>query len=382
VVAVTLFRDFAEDNRLSMDIYADCLGQALRAGFPERCRVVEYRPSLLPWPRLLPGSQGLLRMRLSRFVAYPWQASRHQGQVNHIVDHGYGHLLYVLDPRRTVVTVHDLIPLLHWRGQIPGAPAGHKPWLNLIAVNALRRARHLVAVTENTRRDLIHHCGCAPERITVIHSGIDSIFRPYSAEEKEAARIKWNLPADDTKRIMVTGSQFYKNHTGALHVLARLRELHGGRLQLIKTGPPTSEWTRTAQDLGIQTTTACLGILPRAGLSELYNIVDCLLFPSLYEGFGWPPLEAMACGTPVVTSNVASLPEVVGDAALMVDPQDHEGLAQVMYEVLTNDELRNSLIERGLARARQFTWEKAARETLAVYERVVCELDPIALAQR
>ena len=375
LLKITLFRDFAEDHRLSMEIYADGLSQALRVNFYERCQVSEYRPSLLPWPRHWPGS-GLLRMRLSRFAAYPWQARQRQGQINHILDHGYGHLLYAVDPRRTVVTIHDLMPLLQWRGQIPGMPASHKPWLNLIAFAALRRAKHLVADTHNTKRDLIQYCGCDPQNVTVVYPGIDSVFRCYSAEEKAAAGRAWNLPRDGTVRVLIIGSAFYKNQTGALRAFARLCELYAGQvqqLQLIKIGAPDREWAQVVQELRIHKTTICLGIVPRAKLAELYNIVDCLLFPSFYEGFGWPPLEAMACGTPVVTSNAASLPEVVGDAGLMVDPQDHEGLARAMWEILTDDELRKSLIDCGLERAQQFTWARTAQKTFEVYEQVVRE---------
>jgi glycosyltransferase involved in cell wall biosynthesis len=103
-------------------------------------------------------------------------------------------------------------------------------------------------------------------------------------------------------------------------------------------------------------------------MAALYNCVDILLFPSLYEGFGWPPLEAMACGTPVVASDAASLPEVMGDAGLRCPPRDHEALAQAMEALLTDAELRQAVIARGLARASRFTWEKVAQQTLAVYE--------------
>jgi glycosyltransferase involved in cell wall biosynthesis len=110
--------------------------------------------------------------------------------------------------------------------------------------------------------------------------------------------------------------------------------------------------------------------IPDDQLPDLYNSIDILLFPSLYEGFGWPPLEAMACGTPVVASHAASLPEVIGDAGFMGAPYDHDGLAHAMHALLTDDALRLSVIARGLIRAALFSWEKVARQTLAVYELV------------
>ncbi len=367
--SITLFRDFAEDQRLSMEIYADRLSQAMHTYFSERCQVHEYQPSLLPWlgHRF---SNSVLRMRLSRFIAYPWQARRHQRQINHIVDHSYGHLLYMINPARTVVTVHDLIPWVHWRGEIPVASIRSRPWLNLLSLNALRRAGHLIADSENTRRDLIRLNKCEPNKITVVYLGVDAIFRPYNPEEQVAARVALNLPVDGIRRILITGSEFYKNSSGALRAFAKLCKRYDKPLQIVKTGSPTAEWTQLVQDLGLEQVARCLGIIPREQMPSLYNCVDCLLFPSLYEGYGWPPLEAMACGTPVVASNAASLPEVIGEAGLMVNPQDEDGLAQAMHAVLTNDELRQSLIKRGLSRAQKFTWQKAAHQTLKVYEKI------------
>jgi glycosyltransferase involved in cell wall biosynthesis len=364
--SITLFRDFLEDRRLSMEVYADGLSDAMRAHFPKCCQVRDYRPHV---PALL--GEGKWGMRLSRFVVYPWQARRQQGQINHILDHGYGHLLYVLDPEHTIVTVHDLIPLMCWRGAIPGLAPARKPWLNLLSFNALRRARHLIAVSENTRRDLIRLCGCSAQKITVVYQGVDSIFRPYSRSEKTRARRALDLPEDGARQVLIMGSQVYKNQTGAIRTFARLRKIFQKPLRLLKIGLPNPEWTQAVDEDGLQDAVLNLAVVPRSGLPDLYNCVDVLLFPSFYEGFGWPPLEAMACGTPVITSNAGSLPEVVEDTALMADPQDYEGLAEAIYRLLIDQPLRESLIERGMKRASQFTWERTASETAASYKQVL-----------
>ena len=105
-------------------------------------------------------------------------------------------------------------------------------------------------------------------------------------------------------------------------------------------------------------------------MPKFYNAADVLVFPSFYEGFGLPPLESMACGTPVITSNTSSLPEVVGDAGIMIDPYDVDTLAKSMYQILTNDELKNDMVKKGLERAKMFSWEQAAKETSKMYEEV------------
>jgi glycosyltransferase involved in cell wall biosynthesis len=364
-LSITLFRNYVEDERISMGIYADGLAKALRMHFPRGCHLNEYTPSL---PKGL--KTGLWGMRLARYGIYPWQVRRHQGQINHIVDPGYGHLLYSLDPRRTVVTVHDLIPLLVFRGDIPGSPRKKVPVLNLFSFNALRRAKRLIAVSDSTRRDLVNILKIPDYLIMVIHQGIDKIFRPYGQDEKTMAAASLGLNDAEGKCVLIMGRQFYKNHGTALRALARLRARYPKPLQLLKLGVAQPEFMAEVRKYGLEDITHCLVGLPGHQMPALYNCVDLLLFPSLYEGFGWPPLEAMACGTPVVASNAASLPEVVGDAGLMCSPLDYDGLANAMYALLTNNDLRLAVIKKGLMRASLFSWEKVAQQTLAVYESV------------
>jgi glycosyltransferase involved in cell wall biosynthesis len=365
-LSITLFRNYMEDERISMGIYADGLAKALRIHFPGRCHPNEYIPTL---PKALKAS--LWGMRLARYGLYSWQVSHYQGQINHIVDPGYGHLLYVLDPRRTVVTVHDLIPLLVRRGDIPGSPRKKVPILNIFSFNALRRAKHLIAVSDNTRRDLINILKIPDYLISVIYQGIDEIFRPYVQEEKTMAAASLGLNGADGKRVLIMGGQFYKNHSSALGAVARLRVKYTKPLQLINLGQPRSEFMAEIKKYGLEDITYCLVGLSGNQMPALYNNVDILLFPSLYEGFGWPPLEAMACGTPVVASNAASLPEVIGDAGLMCSPLDCDGLATAMYALLSDNDLRLAVIKRGLTRASLFSWEKVAHQTLLVYESVL-----------
>jgi glycosyltransferase involved in cell wall biosynthesis len=365
-LSITLFRNYAEDGRISMGIYADDLAKALRRHFPGRCHLNEYIPTL---PQGLKA--GLWGMRLARYGIYPWQVRRQQGQINHIVDPGYGHLLYGLDPQRTVVTVHDLIPLLVFRGDIPGSPRKRVPVLNIFSFQALRRAKRLIAVSDSTRRDLVNVLKIPDRLIQVIPQGIDKIFRPYGQDEKTLAAASLGLNGAEGKCVLIMGRQFYKNHSGALRAVARLRGMYAKPLKLLKLGAPPPEFMAEVRKYGLEDITHCLAGLPGHQMPALYNRVDILLFPSLYEGFGWPPLEAMACGTPVVASNAGSLPEVIGDAGLMCSPLDYDGLATAMYALLSDNDLRLALIKRGLRRASRFSWEKVAQQTLAVYESVL-----------
>ncbi len=359
-LGVTLFRGFAEDRRWSMEVFANNLCASLEAVAGRQLCLKEYRPTVSPF-----RGTSLVEMRLARFVGYPIQAVRQGNQVNHILDHAYGHLLYALNPAHTVVTVHDVHPLVRWRGRISGVARGHYPWLNAFAFHALRRAAHIVTDSENTRRDLLELCQCEPDRVTVVPLGIAPIFRPFSHAEK------FVLPRDGVKRVLITGSQFYKNRTGAVRIFARLLKLASFPLELISVGNQTPEWVNVVKQNNLEAHVRCIQVKKHDEMAALYNSVDCLLFPSLYEGFGLPLLEAMACGLPVVTSNAGSIPETVGGAAMTFQPDDEEGFTQALFRVLTDDSWRGTLVERGLRHVKQFTWERTARETLEIYRRIL-----------
>jgi glycosyltransferase involved in cell wall biosynthesis len=362
-VGVRLFRDFQEDGRISMEIYADELAAALRGLPGAPVRVEEY----VPHAALGTNRWG---MRLSRYVAYPWQARGRGAALNHIAEHGYAHLLSVLEPARTVVTVHDLIPLLRWKGLIPSRGRVRRPLLSEVSLHYLRRAARLVAISESTKRDLIAHCGCQAERIAVIHFGLSPRFSPLPNAVRASLRVRHGLPANDAPVVLAAGTGFYKNHATCVSVLRDLRA-RGSNALLVRVGGPDSEWDAAVRASGLEEHTRDLGTLPQGDLVELYNCADCLLFPSLYEGFGWPPIEAMACGLPVVSSRAGGLAEAVGDAAAIRDPNDVRGLAEAVGEVLEDPELRASMIRRGRLQAARFSWNKNAEATLALYREVI-----------
>lgn len=351
-----------------MDVYANSLETALRRFDPPAYHISTFIPKAYPGA----SDQGLnasLMMRLSRYVGYPWQSRLLGADVNHIVEHGYAHLLQVLDPATTIVTVHDLIPLLAWRGQIPGMIYSHRPRLAEYSYRFLRKARYIVTISENTRKDVINYGRCCPEKVKVVYYGIDERFTQCRQAASEL-RKQFNLPSAETNLVLITGNEAYKNHRTCLAVLGQLVGRHGLRAKLVRVGKPCPEWDVLVVRSGLRDSVVEIGPIPHARMPDLYSSVDCLLFPSLYEGFGWPPLEAMACGVPVVTSNVASLPEVVGDAALIRDPLDVDGLAADVAELLTFPGRRREMVERGLDRARRFSWRAHASALNELYETI------------
>jgi len=230
-------------------------------------------------------------------------------------------------------------------------------------------ADHFIAVSESTRRALLEFLGADETRITVVHEGVTADFFPRPPEEQEATRKKYHLDKDFV--LFVGAISRRKNVATLLRAFAVVAEKTG--LDLVLVGRPgfghEAEMAPLGE-LGIGERVHTLGFVPDADLPALYSAASVFVFPSLYEGFGIPLLEAMACGTPIVASDTSSIPEVVGEAGILVPPTDHEQLAEAIIRVVEDRALSKRLSEAGLERAKQFTWERAARQTLGVYRRL------------
>jgi glycosyltransferase involved in cell wall biosynthesis len=367
---VTIFRDFLGDNRTSMEVYANELICTLNNGFKDRFDIREFTPQ--PFFSNIKSLQGKLGMRFNRYLSYPVQAYKNQTSVNHIIDHTYGHLLRCINPQRTLVTVHDLIPILAHKGRIPGMSYPNVPLLFKFSISALKKAQFVVTVSENTKRDLIAYCGLPEEKIRVIYNGISEKFKSYGIDEKKKCRNNFGLPdKEECYVVLITGSLQYKNHTTSFKVVEMLQQKLSKPVQLVILKGKANLFEVDFSKYNFTNPPLILSGLDNCRIVELYNAVDCLLFPSLYEGFGWPPLEAMACGTPVVSSNVASLPEIIDQAGLMASPYDTIKLTEAAASLLENKELREEYVKKGLSQASKFSWSRCASEFEELYTQLL-----------
>jgi len=266
----------------------------------------------------------------------------------------------------TLLTMYDLIPLLFPQQVSPAARLLFR-WMTALA---LRAASHVIAISQATRRDLQAFYHLPPRKVTTIPLAADPSFHPQPPAEIERVRRKYGLPE---RYLLYLGiNKPHKNLVRLIDALSRLT-FDVSRFTLIIAGawdPRYPEPQQRAEALGLDNAIRFLGPVPEADLPALYSGATLFVFPSLYEGFGLPVLEAMACGTPVICSNTSSLPEVAGEAAVMVNPLDVDELAAAMERVLGDSALREEMSGKGVMQARRFSWERTARETLKVYESV------------
>jgi glycosyltransferase involved in cell wall biosynthesis len=266
----------------------------------------------------------------------------------------------------TVVTVHDMSLRLY-----PGCHPVRRRLLNRPLMHvAIRRASLIVTVSHSARRDLLRLHRVAPDRVSVVHEAASPVFRPIADRmQLEDMRARYRLPA---RFILYVGTiEPRKNLTRLMTAFAQARKA-GIPHHLVCVGPygwASRDLTGCIERLGIRDAVHFTGYAPFEHLPALYNLGDFFVFPSLYEGFGLPVVEAMASGVPVLTSNTSSLGEIAGDAAETVDPTSTDAIADAIRRLATDPELRRERSERGLLRARSFSWTQTAREMLAVYHR-------------
>ena len=355
-------------TRAGIGQYTLRLVQALANAFPEdRFTLLQDRripqplvdaPNVAAARCLVPSHHRMEQLLL------PLYRNRLQAEVFHSPD--------FIPPLRAkgpmVITIHDLAFLIYphfltkesarYYGQID---------------RAVHRADAIIAVSESTKHQLVRMLGVAEDKITVIYEAADPLFRP---KDRQAAlkhvRALYDLP--DEFILFVSTIEPRKNVSGLLRAYRRLRDDYKLTPGLVLVGAPgwlSDDVHALVEALDLRSACHFLGRVSGPDLLDLYNSARCLVHPAFYEGFGLTPLEAMACGTPVIVSNISSLPEVVGDAALLVDPQDDQEITVAMWRLLTDPLLWDELRAKGLRRAKAFSWQRAAEQTMGVYGTVL-----------
>jgi glycosyltransferase involved in cell wall biosynthesis len=293
-----------------------------------------------------------------RYLKYLSVARQIRADCNIIVSESYSFLLLGLPPERTVVICHDLHPLIY-RGWSGTYRLRYK--LNL---RFMRRAHAIVTVSEHTKKDLLKYCPfIPPQKVFAIHNGLERKWKRVEDEARLEQVLRTYRLGGRTIILHVGNDNWYKNVATLLRAFATVDD---PKLVLVKVGDCGPANGELIQQLGIADRFVHIRGADDEQLMCLYSIAEMLVFPSLHEGFGWPPLEAMACGCPVITTRKASLPEVCGEACLYVEPRDVDGIASAIRSLIENPDLRSDLTHRGLVRARRFDWRPTAQAILQV----------------
>ncbi|OGX39810.1 MAG: hypothetical protein A3C53_03225 [Omnitrophica WOR_2 bacterium RIFCSPHIGHO2_02_FULL_68_15] len=359
------------DRQWSVLDYGHQLHRALAEALGPAGRVSLVAPDTLRALGWLRGGRvgTAAAMYWSRGIVYPRLVRRCRADFYHILDHGNSELIRWLDPARTVVFCHDLIPLvLRGRSDSLWPRISRRAFGR--ALRAMTRAAAVLVNSACTRQDVITRLGYPADRLHVVPLGLDPALRPPADEQARAsARAAFGLPPGPWL-LHVGHAVFYKNLEGLLETL-RLLARRGESAKLVRAGAFLSaSHRRLIRRWGLADRVVELGPLPRERLRRLYHAADLFLYPSWYEGQGLPPLEAMACGVPVIVSDRGALPETVGDAGLVVPPAPAQ-LADAAQRLLHDPVRREALRARGFARAAQFRWDAAAQRTLDAYRSIL-----------
>ena len=244
------------------------------------------------------------------------------------------------------------------------------------SIKGMEKADKVISISDYTKRDLVKYSNINPEKIKTIYLGVNESFKKIGNNEVELFKEKYSL--EEPFILYVGSEQPRKNFNVLIKSFYKLNKIEGfENFKLIKVGRPQTSLgerenlNKMINNLGLQKKIKFIDYVDESNLPLVYNAADLFVFPSLYEGFGLSPLESMACGTPVIASNRSSIPEVVGDAGILVDPLDIDELTEKMVDVLNNEDIKKDLSKKGLERSENFTWEKCAEQTLKVYNDVL-----------
>ena len=350
---VKYYQNFIEDNCVSMDQYAQQLIDYQKKNF-KNVEIDSFQPKLSFLSKFF--FSDIWKLRYSRYISYPQQLKKlSKHDIAHICDQQYAHLYPYLNSKLKFITVHDLVPLVFQK------KLNKNPRLFKFSLNSLKFFTKVFAISNNTKKDIIKFTDCPEDKIEVINRSVEPIFNNDPIERTIAK--KYNIP-ENKKKILISGNTFYKNNDTSYKVLEKLNELNKDFVLVhIGSGNINNNISKKIENKVIK-----IPFLEREELPIVYKLVDILLFPSIYEGFGLPLLEAMSCGTPVVCSNNSSITEVVGDAALTSDHDDVNSFTKNILNLFSNNELYKKMADKGLSRSKLFSMNKFHNKLIDIYK--------------
>lgn len=312
---------------------------------------------------------------LNQQIVYPF----YQKQL--LKDFDYIHFPAHMDPpafsfKPTIVTVLDLIPLVLKDLYQPGSGRIRYSFARFLEYQAIKNAKLILAISENTKKDLIKYLGIKEDKIIVTHLGVNSFFKTDTGQNKNFIKEEFKIPQERTVLFYHGGIDIRKNYDLMLKVIKEYNNNFDNKLHLVIAGKIEQEKNypillKLVNDLGLEEFITFTGFLKDKDLLASLISSDIYFFPSLYEGFGLPPLEAMAAGLPVISSNSSCLPEILGDSAMFFDPNNITQAVDCINNLYNNNDLRLKLIAKGRIQAQKFTWEMSAKSTLAAYESLI-----------
>lgn len=372
---VKFFRSLKAQNQHSMDLYEANLVSELNLLRPEITTTIKR--SNTSFKSVKNKSARRIINTFDQLIRFPFDISQQTNDgdtIYHITDHVDAYLLSSLDKERTIVTCHDVMPLVAATGEIGNININPKSvWSFKYRIKRIGEAAHIIAVSENTKIDIVKFNLSSPDKISVIHPGLNYQYKPLSTEKRRQLRNEYSI-VDKFVLLHIGSSLFYKNVDAIINTLKLLTDDPNGKdYVFLKAG---QQFTATQMELieryGLTNRVKYVGS-PASfqEMEQVYNLANVFVFPSLYEGFGWPPLEAMACGIPVVCSDRGSLREIVGSDASICDPNSPESIASSICLLRENQQLSSDIISKGLERVLLFNWRNTAEEVLKVYEKVL-----------
>lgn len=365
---VIIFRDYKEENWHSMEVYADELIRHLRL-LKISGLYIQAHVTLPTLSALFPSSKKYMR-QFFRYIVNPMGSWFQHGDIFHITDHANTQLIPALDPSRTIVTCHDLTAPYWMMEHVPlTAKKRIRHAVERWRLDFLKRAAGIIAVSHATKQHIVDALGIPASKITVIPEGVDELF--YRVTEKLKLRNGIKRLRLPNKYILHVGTTYYnKNIEGLLRIFFTLAK-KDSELYLVKSGDPwTPEQENMIQTSGFSKRVWHMGFVATSDLPIIYSLARVLIQPSFAEGFGFPVLEAMACGCPVVVSDIPAMHEMVRDAGLYIDPSPTKQHIREITALIASPAKRKAMALLGYRRAATYSWEKTAKKTYALYAKV------------